>query len=198
MWTVLAMCAVGALIGWGTNLIAVRLLFKPIEPIRIPIIGYEIQGLIPKRRAEIARSVAATIEKDLLSLETILEKIIAGIDKKQVLEMLEERLVTVIKANLPTLMQPFAGAIQRQIHELIEKQGEQLLMELTEALIHKAVTEVRVSDLIEERILALDLVQLEDMIIALAKKELKQIEVLGGVLGFAVGLIQGLITLVFA
>lgn len=198
MWTVLAMCAVGALIGWGTNLIAVRLLFKPIEPIRIPIIGYEIQGLIPKRRAEIARSVAATIEKDLLSLEAILDKIIAGIDKQQVLEMLEEKLVTVIKANLPTLMQPFAGAIQRQIHELIEKQGEQLLMELTEALIHKAVTEVRVSDLIEERILALDLVQLEDMIIALAKKELKQIEVLGGVLGFIVGLIQGLISYVIA
>lgn len=191
------MATVGALIGWSTNLIAIKLLFRPLHAYKIPLVGLEVQGLIPKRRRDIARSVANTIENELLSLETIFDRIIEGIDKKQVLAMLEDRLVKVIKDNLPSLLAPFSGAIARQVHEIIERDGDQLLTEVTEALIHKAVGEVKIADMIEGRILEMDLMALESMIIDLAKKELKQIEVLGGILGLLVGLVQGAITLIF-
>ena len=38
--------------------------------------------------------------------------------------------------------------------------------------------------MVEDKINSLDLAQLEDIIIMLSKRELRQIEVLGGVIGF--------------
>ncbi len=196
MWTVVFMGIIGAFIGWGTNMIAVKLLFRPLKPFKIPLTPFVIQGLIPKRHADIASSVAKTINAELLDLEKILDRIIEGIDKKQVLNLLEEKLIAVIKANLPTLLQSFSGTISKYVHEMIERQGEQLLTEVTEALIHKAMNEVNIADMIEARLLEMDLIKIEEMIIDLAKKELKQIELLGGVLGLLIGIVQGFIALV--
>lgn len=195
IWTLLLMGLIGALIGWCTNLIAVKLLFRPIKAFRIPVIGWEIQGLIPKRHAEIAKSVAQTVESELLDLEMILDRMIESIDKQQVLAMLEEKLIQVIKANLPSLLQSFSGTISKYVHEMVERQGEQLLTEVTETLVHKAIKEVNLAALMESKIMEMDLVKLESVIIALAERELKQIEVLGGVLGLLIGLIQGGIVL---
>ncbi len=55
----------GGIIGWVTNYVAIKLLFRPHIP--FSILGYQVQGVIPKRRKEIARSMAKAIEKDLLS-----------------------------------------------------------------------------------------------------------------------------------
>lgn len=48
--TILILTVVGGLIGWITNILAIKLLFRPITPIRIPILNFEILGLIPKRK----------------------------------------------------------------------------------------------------------------------------------------------------
>jgi uncharacterized membrane protein YheB (UPF0754 family) len=66
------MVIIGGLIGWFTNMLAIRLLFRPYEPIKIPVIGVSLQGLIPLRKAELARSVGEQIEKELLSMDDIM------------------------------------------------------------------------------------------------------------------------------
>src|SRR3972149_9128111 len=60
---------VGAIIGWITNYVAIKLLFRPHLPVKI--FGYKFPGLIPKRRKEIARSIARTIEREILSSEDV-------------------------------------------------------------------------------------------------------------------------------
>lgn len=189
---ILLMALTGAFIGWGTNLIAVKLLFKPLKPFKIPLTPIVFQGLIPKRRAEIAASVAKTIEEDLVDLESIFNQLIETMDKEAILAMLEEKLSVIIKANLPTLLQSFSGTIQKYVHEMMVKQGDQLLTEIAESLMHRAINDIKISEMIEEKIMAMDILVLEDMIIQLTKTELKQIEVLGGVLGFLIGIVQGI------
>ncbi len=39
---------IGASIGYITNVIAIKLLFRPVEPMNV--IGFKIQGVIPKRQ----------------------------------------------------------------------------------------------------------------------------------------------------
>lgn len=192
---ILLMALTGAFIGWGTNLVAVKLLFKPIKPFKIPLTPIVFQGLIPKRHADIAASVAKTIEEELLDLESIFNQLIETMDKQAILDMLEEKLNVIIKANLPSLLQSFSGTIQKVVHEMMVKQGDQLLTEVTEALMHRAINDIKISKMVEEKILAMDILKLEDMIIKLAKTELKQIEVLGGVLGLLIGIVQGVIAM---
>jgi len=47
--------------------------------------------------------------------------------------------------------------------------------------------------MIEEKISLFELEEIEEMILKIAKSELKHIEYLGGVLGFLIGITQGLL-----
>ena len=48
--------------------------------------------------------------------------------------------------------------------------------------------------MVRERIEELDLDALEQMVLAIAKSELRAIEILGGVIGFVIGLVQAAVT----
>jgi len=49
--------ALGAVHGWATNTLAVWLLFRPLTPWRLPLLGWSVQGLLPRRQPDLARSV---------------------------------------------------------------------------------------------------------------------------------------------
>lgn len=58
----------GALIGYFTNALAIRMLFRPLT--RKYLLGIPVPltpGIIPRRRAELARSIARMVARDLLS-----------------------------------------------------------------------------------------------------------------------------------
>jgi len=55
--------AISGLVGFGTNWIAIKMLFHP----RVRLFG--VQGVVPSRRTDLARAVAATIEEHLISAD---------------------------------------------------------------------------------------------------------------------------------
>ena len=55
------MVSVGTLIGWFTNYLAIKLLFRPQREINFLL--FKIQGLIPKRRDEITENIAVVVEQ---------------------------------------------------------------------------------------------------------------------------------------
>ncbi len=189
----LIMSVIGALIGWLTNIVAIKLLFRPLQPINL--LFFKIQGLIPKRHNEIVHSVAVVVETELLNMEEIFDTFIEKMDKKAILETLEQRISEAILKNLPGLMKSFSGSIKKYVHEVMAREGDRLLAEVTENLLHKAVTEVSIAELVETRLLSYDIEKIEQIILKLSKRELVQIERLGGILGFVVGFVQGLVVL---
>ena len=54
---------IGAIIGWCTNYLAVKMIFRPYKP--ISFLGLKIHGLIPRRQSDLARSIGETIELKL-------------------------------------------------------------------------------------------------------------------------------------
>ncbi|MGL4873927.1 MAG: DUF445 family protein, partial [Clostridium sp.] len=59
--------------------------------------------------------------------------------------------------------------------------------------VEKIKERINIGKIVEEKINALDLEELEKIILEISKKELKHIEVLGLVLGALIGLVQGII-----
>ena len=185
------LAVVGTLIGYTTNVVAIKLLFRPLLPVNI--LGFKIQGVIPKRRDEIAKSIAETVEDELLSVDEIMDQLIEGTDKKDILEMLKKKIISMTEGKLPGLLSAFSGTINKYIEDIIDSKGEELLDEMTEVLVHKATSSISISKMIEEKISMFELEEIETMILKIAKNELKHIEYLGGVLGFLIGITQGLI-----
>ena len=189
MWAqFLLLASIGALIGWMTNVIAIKLLFKPINPIKIPLLGFTFQGLIPKRRAEIAKQIGETVERELLSIEEIMDTLIERTDKTEVIQLMQTYIVKIVSEKMPAMVPGmFKGMIVNYIGEVIAEEGESILTELTEKVIHHATEKINISQMVEDKINAFPLEELERLTIEIAKKELKHIEYLGGLIGFFIG-----------
>ena len=96
---------IGAMIGWITNYIAIKMLFRPYKEMNF--LFFKIQGLIPKRRSEIAISIADTVQKELISLKDITSSLNADeLEKKMgtvIDKILEEKLESEITKKFPML-----------------------------------------------------------------------------------------------
>ncbi len=68
---------VGAVIGYVTNYVAIKLLFRPYKPIKIGEITVFPQGVIPKEKDALAKKVGEVVKNYILSEEEI-KKIITS------------------------------------------------------------------------------------------------------------------------
>lgn len=196
MERLLLLAVVGALIGWSTNVVAIKLMFRPLEPIRIPLTRFSIQGLIPKRKTEIAKSIGDVISEELLSIDQIMDKFLMDMDKKQIIEQIKEKVNQIANEKMPSVIPSmFKGIIIQNIDKMIDESGDDIVVEMGEKLTHKAIESIDISKMVEDRINGYNFEKIEEMTLRIAKKELKHIEWLGGVIGFFIGLIQGVIIL---
>ncbi|QXM07353.1 DUF445 domain-containing protein [Crassaminicella indica] len=192
------LAVVGAIIGWITNVLAIKFIFRPLKPINIPVLNMKIQGLIPKRKAELAKSVGEIVETELISMEEIIDKFIEDENKSEIIFNIKRKIKKIIDEKLPGFIpSAFKGMIESYIDEMIDKEADKAITELTEKLIHKATEKVKISKIIEEKINDFELEKLEEIVLCIAKKELKHIEILGAIIGCVIGFIQGIIIFMF-
>lgn len=194
--TILFLAVIGGIIGWITNVLAIKLIFRPINPIRIPILNIEILGLIPKRRGEIAQNIGEIVQNELISLDEIVDEVIKEEDKDRIVKYIKLKINNVISDKMPVFIpSTFKELIQGYLDDIVEQEVSATVTDLSEELVHRATDRVNIQKMIEDKINELDLEKLEDIILSIAKQELKHIEVLGLVLGFLIGIIQGLIVM---
>lgn len=195
IFRILILAVIGGLIGYITNVIAIKLIFRPINPIKIPIFNIEIIGMIPKRKLEIASNVAQVIEEQFFSFDDIIENVITEQDKQIIIDYIKVRIKLVLNEKLGLIPGSIRNLVQNYISEVIEDEIKSGVDELSEELIIKANNRINIKEIVENKINELDLYELETIILQIIKKELKQIEVLGLILGFFIGIIQGIITI---
>ena len=182
---------IGAGIGWLTNRLAIQMLFRPRQPRRL--LGLTLQGLIPRRQEELAQRVAEIVETELFNQHLIRQQI-QGMDLKPHLEQLAANIVwDRIAPRLRAI--PLVGSFvnDKLLATFYQIALESLAAE-TEPLLEKVASEVErhiaVRRIVEEKIRGFDLDQLESIVRKLAHREFRSIELLGGVIGGLIGLLQ--------
>ncbi|MDX8336489.1 MULTISPECIES: DUF445 domain-containing protein [Cetobacterium] len=187
---------IGSMIGWVTNYIAIKMLFKPYEEINLGF--FKIQGLIPKRRHEIGLTLADTIQKELISMEDItkkLEKANLDVEMERVIDnILEKKLATEITTKFPMLAMFLNESALKKIKEAIKGSIMENKDQIISMLFETLEKNVDFKEIIVEKVDAFSLEELERITFSLAKKELKHIELIGAVLGGVIGIVQFIIT----
>jgi uncharacterized membrane protein YheB (UPF0754 family) len=191
LWFLVSLPIVSALIGYVTNYIAVAMLFRPHKPVRL--VGLRLQGLVPRRQKEIAQSLGAMIEHNLFSHADIQEALKSAETSEEASAFLNEQIdlfVQKLATQNPMVGMFLQGPLLDQVKGLLRDQMAEKFPALLERVVEKAEHKLDVSEIVRTKIEAFDLTKLEQIIHEVSARELKTIEVLGGVLGFVVGLVQ--------
>ena len=198
MKQLLVMVLISGAIGWITNWVAIKMLFRPHKEINFGL--FKIQGLIPKRRAEIGSGIANIIQNELISVKDV----ISNIDREEfskrlnklIDEVLNKNLKKKVKEKFPFLQVFFTDKVAKDIGNAIKSIIIENQEKIFEIFSNYAEENIDFEIIISDKISNFSLDKLEEIITLLAKKELKHIEVIGAVLGIIIGAVQYLITLI--
>lgn len=196
MKELLTLGIIGALIGWITNKVAIKLLFRPINPIYIPLTNWKIHGLIPKRKSDIARNVGEVVSQELISIEDVIEDFVEGMDRQEVISMIKTKVVTLADTHMPALIPAFMkDGIIASLENLIDENGDEIIDEIIQESSVKVVEAIDIQKIVEDKINEYDFEKIEEITVKIASNELKHIEYIGGVIGFFIGIFQGILVL---
>lgn len=183
---------IGALIGWITNYIAIKMLFRPYKEVNL--IFFKVQGLLPKRRNEIGNSIAEVVNNELVSIKDIISKISPKDIEENIStivdKILESRLKEEILKNFPMAAFFLSDSMLLKIQNIIKQSILDNKDEMIRVFADYLENKVDIKSIITEKVNAFSLEKIEEIIITLAKKELKHIEYIGAVLGGVIGLVQ--------
>jgi len=191
LWFLASLPIVSALIGYVTNYIAVVMLFRPHR--QVSFLGFRLQGLVPRRQKEIAQSLGAMIEHNLFSHADIQEALKNADTADEASAFLSEQIdlfVQKLATQNPMVGMFLQGPLLEQVKGLLRDQMAEKFPALLERVVERAESKLDVSEIVRAKIESFDLTKLEAIIHEVSARELKTIEVLGGVLGFLVGLVQ--------
>ena len=198
MKQLLIMIFISATIGWITNWVAIKMLFRPHKEINFGL--FKIQGLIPKRKAEIGSGIANIIQNELISVKDV----ISNIDREEfskrlnssIDRVLEKNLKGKVKEKFPVLQMFFSDRMAKDVSNTIKDIIMENQEKILEIFSNYAEENIDFEIIISDKISNFSLDKLEEIVTLLAKKELKHIEVIGAILGGLIGVAQYLITLI--
>jgi len=194
--TFLLIPMISALIGWLTNRVAIRMLFRPKKPLRI--LGLKIQGLVPSRKKEMAQKFGEVIERDFLrsqDLAALLGRMELGARLTEEIDrMVDERIASasvslMLLRRMPVVRRPLEAFIER-VKRSVRDAFVRNIESAAEEMVRYVQENVEIQETVRKRIEAFEVDYLEEVVLRLSKRELKAIEYWGGALGFLVGLVQ--------
>ena len=183
---------IAALTGYITNFIAVKMLFHPRKPINLGL--FTLQGIFPKRQDKLAEKLGDIVSRELFSMEDVKATLNNPEVLSQVNEVVEAKVDIFLKEKLAAKM-PMLGMFlnddtrQKIKDTLMEELGD-MLPNMVDSLGAQLENKIDVAQVVKEKVANFSSDKLEDILYSIMKKEFTFIEILGGVLGFLIGLIQ--------
>ncbi len=181
-----------AFIGWLTNWVAIKMLFRPRKPLNLGICS--VQGVFPKRQPALAENMGRMVEKNLFNHSDIqkvladpsFHQLFAGVAEEKVNDFLTNRL-----AGLNPMIAMFLNDdLKGRIRDMLMEELEGMLPNLLEKAAGELEQRLVISDLVRQKVEGFSSEKVEELLLAVMKKEFFFIEVVGGVLGFVIGVVQ--------
>lgn len=181
----------GALIGWGTNAVAVALLFRPRRPVRL--LRWTLQGVLPARRQELAEAAARALAGSVAVSEAVRARLRAPEVRRALSEAAADALAAAVRRRLPGFVPPaLREALADYAASAAREEADRLLPEQLERVMAVLLDQEAVAAVVREQLDRLDLDRLEGLLRQVAARELRHVVRSGAVLGFLVGLLQAL------
>jgi uncharacterized membrane protein YheB (UPF0754 family) len=189
---------ISAFIGWFTNWVAIKMLFHPKEPKKFLFITF--QGVFPKRQRQFAEKLGKLVSTELLSFREIEEKIVNPDNIKKLMPFVESKVDDFLRNKLsdafPIISMFIGESTINQLKTIFMAELEVIFPEMIAAYMKNLESQLDLEKMVTEKVYGFSSDKMEAILNQIMTKEFKFIEVIGGVLGFIIGILQVLITVV--
>ena len=172
------------------------MLFHPKEPKRI--LGLTFHGIFPKRQKIFAEKLGKMISVEFLSYEDIEEKIANPKNLEKLMPMIGAHVDNFLKNKLSDEM-PFLSLFIgdktiKSLKKTFMQELEILFPQIMKSYAGHLQEELDLEKIVTEKVSAFSSDKLEDILYQIMSKEFRFVEMLGGIIGFIIGVVQVLIT----
>lgn len=194
---ILVPMAVATAHGFFTNWMAVQLLLKPVRPVNI--LGFRIQGLLPRRQAELAERISGAIAERFLTRDDILN-FLRQVDPVAAMrallvekwdEKIGEILDSIPMAKMFVNPERLNGIRDKIVNALAEEAGA-----FTERLVDSLEGKIDLKETLRRNIMAFDVSELNGIIEQIGYREFREIAWVGAAIGLAIGSIHAVINVI--
>jgi len=191
---------ISAFIGWVTNWVAIKMLFHPREPKRI--LGITFQGIFPKRQQQFAEKLGKLVSNEFLSFTDIEEKISSPENLKKVMPLIEQHIDEFLRHKLsdemPVISMFIGDKTINKMKGAFMKELELIFPQLMKQFAGNLKTELDLEHIVINKVSSFSSDKLEDLLYQIMSKEFRFVEIIGAVIGFIIGIVQIIITMLTA
>jgi uncharacterized membrane protein YheB (UPF0754 family) len=182
----------GFLVGWATNWLALKVIFKPIEP--TSFCGVTLQGIFMKRQKEVSEIFARVIIVEILHVKAIWTAIFTGRLSKNFFAMLRAHTL-VFTEKMVVEIEPLAVAAMgaEKFNQMKEDIAQKVMEKIPDVIDSSYAYSQEALDMertIREKMKDLPPDEFEGVLHPAFEEDEIQLIILGGILGAIVGAIQ--------
>jgi uncharacterized membrane protein YheB (UPF0754 family) len=196
LWLIL-IPLISAFIGWFTNWIAIKMLFHPREPKKI--LGITFHGIFPKRQRQFAEKLGKLVSTELISFSEIESRITNPDNIKKLLPFVEKKVDDFLRRKLsevfPVISMFIGVSTINQLKGVFMDELEEIFPELISSYMKNLESQLDLEKIVTEKVYGFSSDKMETILNQIMSKEFRFVEIIGGVLGFIIGIVQVLITL---
>ena len=182
----------GLIVGYATNWIALNVIFRPLNPVKV--LGIEFQGLFLKRQSAVAGSFCSIITHEILTIGNIINAILNGDEA--------ERAKNLVKKHIKPIVDDTAGLSKpltqiafgpKGFADLKHQVGEKAIEISSQAFKDPVFNNDRaqaVENIMRERMENLSSEEFQDLLRPCFQEDEIKLILIGAALGFGAGLAQ--------
>lgn len=190
---VLLIPLISAIVGWGTNVVAVQMMFHPLEFVGIrPFLGW--QGIVPANAVSLARVSTEIITSKLINLKMLFEKFDAASFASGNLdaaldEMTDQIIAETAAKYAPDMWANMPDTARQQVRSLVRAEVDQVAVKIL------ADVGESIEDIIDLKEIVIETAKknkklIGDMFQTVGVEEFKFIKISGLYFGFLFGIVQ--------
>lgn len=189
---------ISAFIGWVTNWVAIKMLFHPREPKKIA--GITFHGIFPKRQQKFAEKLGKLVSAEFLSFDDIEQKISNPENLQKIMPHIEDHvddfLRNRLKDEMPVISMFIGDKTITNLKGMFMKEIETLLPMIMKKYAANLKEELDLEQIVTQKVAAFSSDKLEEVLYQIMSKEFRFVEIIGAVIGFIIGTLQVLITVI--
>ena len=186
-WWLLLIPVVGAFIGWMANRMVVNTLIKRI---------------LPSKQSSVAQQVGKLAASEMVSFDEIEKKIAGPEAMDKIMPLVEGHIDNFLRNKLaqafPMISMFIGDKTINQLKEIFMKEMQEIFPQLMKNYAQNLRSDIDIEKMVSQKIASFPPEKLETGIRQNLGKELRSFELAGAGVGFLIGIVQVLLTLVIA